>query len=374
MLYNDFKDKKLSALGLGTMRFPVIDNDNNKIDVEKTKEIFEYAFKNGINYFDTAFMYHGGTSETICGEILKNYPRESFYLASKFPGFSEENVINHKEIFEKQLEKCGVEYFDFYLFHNLFSRNAGWYMDDEKYGLYTYLTEQKKAGRIKHLGVSCHSDLETLRAFLDKYGDSIEFVQIQLNWLDWTLQDAKAKVELLNERNIPIWVMEPVRGGKLASLAPQYEDMLKSLRPDETVPAWAFRYLQSVKGVTMVLSGMSNMEQIVDNVKTFSEYKPVNDEEKKALAVIAESMLNSVPCTACRYCTDGCPVSLDIPELIKAYNRRDYEGLGRVKRMDEDKKPTACIACRSCESVCPQGIKIADVMADMAKLIKDKEE
>ncbi|MBO5402399.1 MAG: aldo/keto reductase [Clostridia bacterium] len=372
MLYNTFKDKKLSALGLGTMRFPVIDNDNNKIDFEKTKEIFEYAFKNGINYFDTAFMYHGGNSEIICGEILKNYPRESFYLASKFPGFSEENVINHVEIFEKQLEKCGVEYFDFYLFHNLFSRNAGWYMDDEKYGLYTYLTEQKKAGRIKHLGVSCHSDLETLRAFLDRYGDSIEFVQIQLNWLDWTLQDAKAKVELLNERNIPIWVMEPVRGGKLASLAPQHEDMLKSLRPDETVPAWAFRYLQGVKGVTMVLSGMSNMEQIVDNVKTFSEYKPVNEKERGALAVIAESMLNSVPCTACRYCTDGCPVSLDIPELIKAYNRRDYEGLGRVKRMDEDKKPTACIACRSCESVCPQGIKIADVMADMAKLITEE--
>lgn len=373
MLYNTFKDKKLSALGLGTMRFPVLENDNSKIDRETTREIFDYAIENGINYFDTAFMYHGGNSETVTGEMLKKYPRDSYYLASKFPGFSEENVINHAEIFEKQLEKCGVEYFDFYLFHNLFSRNAGWYMNDEKYGLYTYLCEQKKAGRIKHLGVSCHSDLETLRAFLDKYGENIEFVQIQLNWLDWTLQDAKAKVELLNERNIPIWVMEPVRGGKLASLAPKDEETLKALRPDESIPAWAFRYLQSVPGVTMVLSGMSNMEQIKDNVKTFSQYKPVNDSEKAVLADIAESMLNSVPCTACRYCTDGCPAELNIPELIRAYNRRDFEGLHGVKKLEESEKPSACIGCRNCESVCPQGIKIADVMADMAELIKEKE-
>ena len=139
MLYNTFKDKRLSALGLGTMRFPVVGDDYANIDIEKTREIFDYAFSNGINYFDTAFGYHNGNSEIVCGQMLKNYPRDSFYLASKFPGFSEENVINHEEIFEKQLKKCGVEYFDFYLFHNLFSRNAGWYMDDEKYGLYTYL-------------------------------------------------------------------------------------------------------------------------------------------------------------------------------------------------------------------------------------------
>ncbi|MBQ3598083.1 MAG: aldo/keto reductase [Clostridia bacterium] len=374
MLYNTFKDKKLSALGLGTMRFPVVGDDYANIDIEKTREIFDYAFSNGINYFDTAFGYHNGNSEIVCGQMLKNYPRDSFYLASKFPGFSEENVINHEEIFEKQLKKCGVEYFDFYLFHNLFSRNAGWYMDDEKYGLYTYLCKQRDAGRIKHLGVSCHCDLETLRAFLDKYGKDIEFVQIQLNWLDWTLQDAKAKVELLNERNIPIWVMEPVRGGKLASLAPADEESLKALRPDEGIPAWAFRYLQSIKGVTMVLSGMSNMQQITDNINTFSEYKPLSEQEKAALAKIAEGMLNSVPCTACRYCTEGCPAGLDIPDLIKAYNRKEFEGLGRVKKLEEDKKPSACIGCRACEAVCPQNIKIADIMSEMSELIKEKEE
>ena len=372
MLYNTFRDKKLSALGLGTMRFPVVDNDNNNIDMEKTKEIFAYAFENGINYFDTAYMYHGGNSERVCGEILKNYPRESFYLASKFPGFSEENVISHEEIFENQLEKCGVEYFDFYLFHNLFSRNAGWYMDDGKYGLYSYLKKQKELGRIKHLGVSCHCDLETLRAFLDTYGEDIEFVQIQLNWLDWTLQDAKAKVELLNERNIPIWVMEPLRGGKLASLTPEHEATLKGMRPEEGIPAWGFRYLQSVKGVTMVLSGMSSLEQITDNINTFSTFNPVNMKEKDALYVIAKSMLSAVPCTACRYCTDGCPAGLDIPNLIKAYNHREYEGLSRVKKMEEDKKPTACIACRACEGHCPQSIKIADIMAEMASLITEE--
>ena len=373
MLYNTFKDKKLSALGLGTMRFPVVDGDYSKIDKEKTREIFDYAINNGINYFDTAFGYHNGNSEIVTGEMLKKYPRDSYYLASKFPGFSEENVINHEEIFEKQFEKCGVEYFDFYLFHNLFSRNAGWYMDDDKYGLYTYLCKQKAAGRIKHLGVSCHCDLETLRAFLDKYGKDIEFVQIQLNWLDWTLQDAKAKVELLNERNIPIWVMEPVRGGKLASLAPNDEEKLRSLRPDESIPAWSFRYLQGIKGVTMVLSGMSNMEQIVDNVKTFSEHKPLDEKELAVLDKIAVSMLNSVPCTACRYCTEGCPAGLDIPDLIKAYNRKDYQGLHGVKTLDEDKKPSACIGCQSCENVCPQQIKIADAFADFVEKLNQEQ-
>lgn len=374
MLYNKFADLSLSALGLGTMRFPVIDGDYNNIDKKKTKEIFDLAFKSGINYFDTAYGYHGGNSERVCGEILKNYPRESFYLASKFPGFSEENVIDHKRIFAHQLEKCGVEYFDFYLFHNLFSRNAPWYMDDEKYGLYTFLTEQKKAGKIKHLGVSCHCDYETLKAFLDKYGESIEFVQIQLNWLDWSLQDAQAKVELLNSRSIPIWVMEPLRGGKLASLAPEQEKVLKEMRPDEEIPAWSFRYLQSVKGVTMVLSGMSNLQQLEDNVKTFSEFKPLESDEIQALYGVAESMLNSVPCTACRYCTDGCPVSLDIPELIRAYNRMDYEGLGKVKKLEEEQKPTACIGCRACEAVCPQEIKIADIMVSLSERLAQAEQ
>ncbi len=374
MLYNKFKDLSLSALGMGGMRFPTVDGDYNNIDYDATAKIFDKAIKSGVNYFDTAFGYHGGNSEIVCGKILKSYPRESYFLASKFPGFSEENVINHKEIFARQLEKCDVEYFDFYLFHNLFSRNAPWYMDDEKYGLYSFLVEQKKAGKIRHLGVSCHSDYDTLKAFLDKYGENIEFVQIQLNWLDWDLQDAKAKVKLLNERNIPIWVMEPVRGGKLASLAPEYEQKLKGMRPEESIPAWSFRFLQGVEGVTMVLSGMSNTEQLEDNLKTFSTYSPVTEEEKEALFEVARSMLSSVPCTACRYCTDGCPAGLDIPALIKAYNRMDFEGLSGVRSLEEEKKPTACLACRACEDVCPQSIKISEILASMAEKLTEKQQ
>ena len=376
MVTKKFQDITLSALGMGTMRLPVFDGDDSKIDEAKTAEMVAYAVKHGINYFDTAWGYHNGNSETVMGKVLKAYPRESFYLATKFPGYDLSNMDKVEEIFEKQLEKCGVDYFDFYLFHNVCEMNIDAYLD-EKYGIYKYLTEQKENGRIRHLGFSIHGSYEILERFLEAYGDKMEFCQIQLNYIDWSFQNAKAKVELLNNRKIPIWVMEPLRGGKLASLPDDVTAKLNSMRPEEEIPAWAFRFLQSIEGVTMILSGMSDFKQVQDNINTFSTEKPLSKEEMDNLLGIADGLLSKrLPCTECHYCTSHCPKGLDIPGLIKLYNEHSFTGGGFLAPMalmavPEEKRPSACIGCRSCEAVCPQQIKISDAMGDFAdKLAK----
>ncbi len=372
MIYREFQGMKLSALGLGAMRLPVIDGDDARIDALAVEEMVSYAMAHGINYYDTAWGYHDGNSETVLGAALRKYPRESYHLATKFPGYDLANMQKVQEIFERQLEKCGVDYFDFYLFHNVCEMNIDAYLDP-KYGIFDYLVEQKRAGRIKHLGFSAHGNIPVLERFLNAYGKEMEFCQIQLNYLDWTFQDAKVKVELLNKWRLPVWVMEPLRGGKLAKLPESVEHELKALRPDEGIPAWAFRFLQGVPGVTMVLSGMSNAEQLKANVATFETDKPLTEAELEKLLALAGGMLNNtLPCTACRYCTSHCPQGLDIPMLLKLYNEHSFTGGGFLVPMalmavPEDKQPTACLGCRSCEQVCPQQIKISEAMADFAK-------
>lgn len=377
MIYKSFRNLKLSALGLGAMRLPVIDGDDSKIDEPAALEMVDHAMKNGVNYYDTAWGYHNGNSELVMGRALKRYPRESFYLASKFPGYDLANMPKVKEIFEKQLEKCQVDHFDFYLFHNVCEMNIDAYLDP-KYGIYEYLTEQRDKGRIKHLGFSAHGSCAVMRRFLEAYGKDMEFCQIQLNWLDWEFQNAKEKVKLLSEYDIPVWVMEPVRGGKLAKLSEENTARLKALRPDESTAAWAFRFLQSVPGVTVTLSGMSNMEQLKENIATFETEKPLSGEELAELSKIADEMTEkaSLPCTACRYCTSHCPQGLDIPMLIELYNEHCFTGGGFIAPMalmavPEDKQPSACIGCRSCEAVCPQGIKISEAMSDFTAKLKE---
>ncbi|MBP3758855.1 MAG: aldo/keto reductase [Firmicutes bacterium] len=373
MTYKEFQGMKLSELGFGAMRLPVIDGDDARIDEATTERMVDQAYAAGINYYDTAWGYHGGHSEEVMGRCLAKYPRESFYLADKFPGYDLRNMPKVQEIFEKQLEKCGVEYFDFYLFHNVCEMNIDAYLNPE-YGIFEYLMEQKKAGRIKHLGFSCHGAMPVLKRFLEAHGSNMEFCQLQLNYLDWTFQHDKEKAELLAEYDIPVWVMEPLRGGKLAKLAEPDEAILKGLRPDEDIAAWAFRFLQTIPGVKVILSGMSNEEQLQKNLATFEESKPLNKEEMKALMEIADRMLsvNTVPCTACHYCVSHCPMELDIPHLLSLYNEHAYTGGGFIAPMAlsalaDDKKPSACIACRSCEEVCPQQIKISEVMSDFAE-------
>ena len=376
MIYKEFKGKKLSALGMGCMRLPTYGEDKT-IDEAKTSEMFDYAIKNGINYFDTAWGYHDGKSELVVGKLLEKYPRESFYLASKFPGYSKETWGRAKEIFEKQLEKCRVDHFDFYLIHNVSEGNIDAYLD-EKYGDVMYFVKMREEGKIGHLGFSTHANLENMRRFLDKYGKYMEFCQIQLNWLDWRLQKAEAKVAMMKEYgDIPVWVMEPVRGGKLATLEEGYAKQLQVHREDESIPAWAFRFIQSIPEVCVTLSGMSDFEQVKANIKTFSEEKPLNGDEWNTLMSIADSMVGrkTLNCTACRYCTTYCPQGLDIPRIIEHYNEHTVSGRSEVSpRMiasyAEDKLPTACIGCRSCEEVCPQNIEISEMMSDFAAKIK----
>ena len=379
MIYRDFQGMKLSGLGFGAMRLPVVGGDDGHIDKEQTFRMVDEAMAAGINYYDTAWGYHGGNSELVMGEALSKYKRESFYLADKFPGYDLSNMPKVKEIFEKQLEKTGAGYFDFYLFHNVCEMNINQYLDP-KFGILDYLLEQKKNGRIRHLGFSCHGEMDVLTRFLNAYGEHMEFCQIQLNYLDWEFQHGKEKVALLNEWKIPVWVMEPLRGGKLAKLNGSMEQELKALRPDEEIPAWAFRFLQSIPGVTMILSGMSDLQQLQSNLRTFETDNPLNEEEMAALMRVSAKMQSrkSIPCTACHYCVSHCPQGLDIPRLIALYNEHlltvEDGGMAFIAPMalmaiPEEKRPVSCLHCHSCEKVCPQQIKISDFMSDFVSKI-----
>lgn len=370
MIYRDFKGKKLSMLGFGTMRLPLL--PDGRIDTALTQEMVDYAMAHGVNYYDTAWPYMNNLSETVVGACLKKHPRESFYLATKFPGHAVAERYDPADIFEQQLEKCQVDYFDFYLLHNVYENSVGVY-NDPRWGIVDYFLEQKRLGRIRHLGFSSHADLPCLTAFLDRYGHEMEFCQLQINYLDWTLQRAKEKYDLLTARGIPVWVMEPVRGGKLTSLAPDEEQKLHALRPGASVASFGFRWFHGLDNVTMVLSGMSNMQQMQDNIATFEKGDPLTGEEAILMAA-AERMKDAIPCTACRYCCDGCPMELDIPDLLHKYNQLRV-GSGSAVKMQLDalpaeKWPAACVACGACASVCPQKIAIPDQLAAFAAALE----
>ena len=366
MIYCDFQGKKLSQLGFGAMRLPVA---GGAIDEAQVEAMVAAAMKAGVNYFDTAWPYHGGLSEIVMGRVLAKYPRDSWYLANKYPGHQVAETYDPAAIFEEQLRKCGVDYFDFYLLHNVCESSLPVYLD-EKWGIIDYFREQKRLGRIKHLGFSSHGAPDNLQAFLDIAGEDMEFCQIQLNYLDWTLQNAKEKVELLNERHIPIIVMEPVRGGRLCKLSESDESALRALRPDEGIPAWGFRFLQEIPGVTVILSGMSNLPQMEDNLSTFAERRPLAQAETAELMRIAEGLKDSVPCTACRYCTPHCPMGLEIPHLLQTYNElRVAPSTNAAMWLEftpDDKQPSACIGCGACAAACPQNIDIPAMLADLS--------
>ncbi len=370
MIFSDYQGKTLPLLGFGAMRLPV--TAEGAVDEQTVEEMVRYAMEHGVNYFDTAYPYHAGQSEMVLGKVLKKYPRESFYLADKYPGHQIFSTYDPAAMFESQLKKCGVEYFDFYLLHNVYEKSIETYLDP-RWGILDYFREQKRLGRIKHLGFSSHGRVDLLKRFLDICGDDMEFCQIQLNYLDWTLQDAKAKYELLTQRGIPVWVMEPVRGGKLVNLKDEDAGKLKNLRPDESVAAWGFRFLQELPNVKMILSGMSNMDQLRDNIHTFEGRKPLNPTEKQTVFEIAEGLKNIIPCTACRYCVDGCPMGLDIPTYISVLNDLRFAPITNSAMMVEftpdEKKPSACIACGKCTKICPQNIDIPAAMKELTETV-----
>lgn len=363
MKYKPFKDIQLSRLGMGNMRLPLLE-DGKTIDRVKTQEILDYALANGINYFDTAYVYNGGDSEKAVGECMRKHPRESFYLATKFNYGANPD---YKAVFEEQLSRLQTDYIDFYLLHCLLPNNIENYLNC---GCIDYFLEQKEKGRIKYLGFSSHADVETLKRFADHH--QWDFAQLQINYFDWNYHDTQKEYKILEERNIPIVVMEPVRGGRLATLTPDTEAMLKKAHPDWSIASWALRFVESLPQVQVILSGMSNMEQIVDNCKTFSDPIDLTEEDKATLMEACEKFHSNlvVPCTACRYCTDGCPAGIEIPTFMQAYNTFKVEGGGIIKKLkdhafDSTAYPTDCIGCGQCTTHCPQSIKIPEIMEEL---------
>ena len=376
MLYNHFQDLSLSALGFGAMRLPLLPDGG--IDQAELDRMVDAAMAAGVNYYDTAYPYHGGMSEVCLGKSLARYPRESWYLADKFPGH--QNVkgvkpVMPEEIFEEQLQRCGVDYFDFYLLHNVNENSMRYYGNPENHFI-EYFLEQKAKGRIRHLGFSCHAAPAGLEQFLALYGRDVEFCQIQLNYVDWTLQDAKRKCEILKAAGLPVWVMEPVRGGKLAHFDPAIEAQMHALRPEESIPAWAFRWLRTVPQPTMILSGMSNLEQMQDNLRTFEEHKPLNEEELALLGRVAAQIAQLIPCTGCRYCCAGCPMGLDIPTMLSMANdmavTASFNTVARYSALGEGKRADACIACGQCMAACPQKINVPEELKKLDVLMSSQ--
>lgn len=364
--------EEVSLLGFGAMRLPT--QEDGTIDRVKAGRLVDTLYQNGVNYFDTAYVYHQGESEEFLGEALRKYPRDSFYLATKTPGHLINPDYDPVEAFERQLWRCETDYFDFYLLHNVMESSLPTYTDPDL-RVMDYLLEQKAKGHIRHLGISSHGQLPMLERYMKAYGKEIEFVQLQINYLDWSLQQAKEKYELITNLGLPIIVMEPCRGGSLAALDAANEQKMKTLRPQDSVPSWAFRFVGSLPNVSVVLSGMSSMEQVEDNLKTFCHFERLSETEQALLADIARSMMDIVPCTACRYCCDGCPVQLDIPYLLKIYNDAKFSPTVMngmlINALPKEAQPAACIGCGACAQVCPQHIDIPAALADLTKIIAE---
>lgn len=366
----------MKKLGFGLMRLPLSDpKEQSRVDLEQVCAMADTFLDRGFTYFDTAYVYHKGESERVAKEaIVKRHDRNSFTLATKMPIFNFKSGDGPEKLdayFAEQLEKCGVDYFDYYLLHSL---DAGSYETVQRLDAFGWGMKEKAAGRIKRLGFSFHGSVEALEKIARAY--PWDFAQIQLNYYDWDMQNAKREYEILEEAGLPVVVMEPVRGGALNTLCPEALEMLKKADPKASPASWAIRFAASLPGVMTVLSGMTTMDHVTDNVATMDEFKPLTEEERELLFKVADVYKQSktVPCTGCRYCMD-CPAGVDIPAVFKIYNQycttenkaqfiADYDALG------ESKQAHHCVACRQCCSQCPQSIDIPARMEDVVALAK----
>ena len=358
----------VSLLGYGLMRLPLKDRRNqSEIDKEKAQELIDRAMAGGVNYYDTAWVYHQGMSERFAGEALKKYPRESYNLADKMPVWEVKSLDDAKRIFQEQLDRCQTEYFDFYLLHSL---NGGAWPNVRDLGALEYARQMKKEGKVKYLGFSFHGDNKDLAVIADEGG--WDFAQIQLNYFDWD-DYSREQYEILTSHGIPVVVMEPLKGGELANLQPKTLEMLTNARPGTTAAQWAFEFIASLSNVLTILSGMTYMEHVEENLKTFSPIEPLGEEGKELLVKVKEFMKEEgkIPCTTCRYCTP-CPVGVAIPDIFKMYNnyrsslvkwmsQREYFQLEKGSRAD------ACVECGACLKKCPQKINIPEELKRVHK-------
>ena len=384
---------EVSLLGFGCMRFPTVGGDRytGRIDREPTREMLEYAYQRGVNYYDTAWMYHRGDSEGMVGEVLKQYPRDSFFLADKMPPEAK-TLEQAKEIFATQLQRCGVEYFDYYLCHSISRQYVfqNLYLNE---GVLEYLLEEKCRGRIRQLGFSFHGDLALFEWLLAQPVEW-DFVQIQMNWLDWRDETriSEKLYNLLAERELPVIVMEPIRGGSLIDLPQSVTTMLRENDPAMTAAAWALKFCASYPYVLTVLSGMSRMEHVVENCDTFTDFQPLSAEQIELLHRAAEQYRNNtrIDCTDCLYCMP-CPYGVDIAGIFRIYNRcfddqllpnpdsaHDEEYLRRrrilLNRYKNNVKPDGraerCIGCNQCSPKCPQALHIPTELKRVEELVE----
>ncbi|MBE6765689.1 MAG: Fe-S oxidoreductase [Ruminococcaceae bacterium] len=361
-----------ARLGFGLMRLPEIDGN---IDMDTVRKMVDRFMESGFTYFDTAYVYHGGNSESVVKEALVGrYPRDSYTVATKLPAWAMNCADDRDRILNEQLERAGVEYFDYYLLHSL--EDGGNYDAYEKYDCFSWGLEKKAEGKIKKFGFSYHGTPELLVRVLDKHPE-VEFVQIQLNYADWdnAIVHSGKLYEILRERNIPIIVMEPVKGGTLAQVDDDIAEMFSCARPGKSAASWAMRFVGSLDGIDVILSGMSNMEQLEDNLATFTNFEPLTDSDREIIEKVKEKML-AVPlvqCTSCRYCCDGCPSGIKIPDIFRALNT--------LRKFPEDNRPhffyggltsdsgkaSDCIGCAQCEAVCPQHLPIVELLKEAAE-------
>lgn len=361
-----FKDTEVSLLGLGTMRLPcktpLKREANPMINYDKGQALVDLAYENGVNYYDTAYMYHVGKSEKFIGTALKKYPRDSYFLADKLPIWMCSKPADMEKVFQKQLARTGVDYFDFYLLHSLNKEN---FEKCEEFGAYDFVLKKREECRIKNIGFSFHGTIEDLKQIVAAH--KWDFAQIQMNYLDWKNQNAEEQYKILTDAGIPVIVMEPVRGGKLADVSSDIEAMFKKARPDSSIASWAMRFAATHPNVITILSGMNAPEQMMDNLSTLTDFKSLTDTEFKICQNAAAMMNKSeiIPCTGCDYCAD-CPKGVKISSVFSVYNKVKTQEFSSEQGREEynkiDIKADSCIGCGKCANHCPQSIKIPELM------------